>query len=104
MVRGKDLQSRGFASRHAATWIDAIPSKDLKHFRVEEVDAIRLRFRKGKREVIKGVSVRGRRGCRRSNSGRGRRSETDDELWGELRPSRRESCFILHRPLRPNRQ
>ena len=55
-VRGKDLQSRGFASCRAATRVDAVPSKDLKHFGVEEVDAIRLRLGKGKREIVKGVS------------------------------------------------
>ena len=86
-VGRKDFQSRGFASRRATPWIDAIPSKNLKHFGVEKVDAIRLGFRKSERDIFEGMRSGGGGGRRRSGSSSGRRSKANDELRSILRSS-----------------
>ena len=36
----------------ATPWIDAIPSKNLEHFRAEKVDAMGLGFRKSERDIF----------------------------------------------------
>ena len=57
---------------------------------MKEVDAIGLRVCKGKREVFKGVSFRGRSTYRRNRGSGGGWSEANDEVWGVLRPPRGE--------------
>ena len=77
--RGENFQSGGFASSQTTTRIDAITGEDFDHFGVEEIDAIRLGFGETERDILKGVSPRGRGRRWRSGSGSGSRSEANDE-------------------------